>query len=376
LASPYGMHTCHCEQQPHSHDQQNRKLLLPSSSLHVCAMLAGVLLYGPPGCSKTLLARAVANEAKLNFLAVKGPELFSKYVGQAEKAVAALFARARAAAPAIIFFDEIDGLAGARGGEGASGVGERVLSQLLMEMDGLQVILACLHSCSMFAGALCMAWMQAMQQNPKSVLLQFLHFSLNVQCGHADFCGQQDIIQLYCLVVPLARCVSLCLLSKMCPKPRRLHSLGHTSSNSFMHLQAAYATDCFACQYKALCCWRTSSIDAKHCLRSRQRCMQCISSVAYSFRAHPACVMYVWHTVRHAICWVATRETLSAAATHDLWPVAFPALCGLFQCVAAVGTTKSAFLPLSSSCRGYVLIATAMSTGSGGGGSCGGHQPA
>lgn len=100
---------------------------------------AGVLLYGPPGCSKTLLARAVATEAKLNFLAVKGPELFSKYVGQAEKAVAALFAKARAAAPAIIFFDELDGLAGARGSEGGSGVGERLLSQLLMEMDGLQV---------------------------------------------------------------------------------------------------------------------------------------------------------------------------------------------------------------------------------------------
>jgi len=137
----------------------SRKLLLLSLLLHVCAMLAGVLLYGPPGCSKTLLARAVANEAKLNFLAVKGPELFSKYVGQAEKAVAALFARARAAAPAIIFFDEIDGLAGARGGEGGSGVGERVLSQLLMEMDGLQVVFAHLHSCGMFAGALCMAWM-------------------------------------------------------------------------------------------------------------------------------------------------------------------------------------------------------------------------
>lgn len=102
----------------------------------------GVLLYGPPGCSKTLLARAVANEAKLNFLAVKGPELFSKYVGQAEKAVAKLFARARSAAPAIIFFDELDGLAGSRGTEGGSGVAERVLSQLLMEMDGLQVSLA------------------------------------------------------------------------------------------------------------------------------------------------------------------------------------------------------------------------------------------
>ena len=64
------------------------------------------------------------------------------------------------------------------------------------------------------------------------------------------------------------------------------------------------------------------------------------------------------------------------AATHVLWPVAFPALCGLFHCVAAFGTTKSACLLLSSSCRGYVLVATAMSAGSGGSGSCGGHQPA
>ncbi|XP_068641465.1 calmodulin-interacting protein 111 [Aristolochia californica] len=98
----------------------------------------GVLMFGPPGCSKTLMARAVASNAGLNFLAVKGPELFSKWVGESEKAVRSLFAKARAAAPSIIFFDEIDGLAITRGKEndGAS-VGDRVMSQLLVELDGL-----------------------------------------------------------------------------------------------------------------------------------------------------------------------------------------------------------------------------------------------
>ena len=98
----------------------------------------GILLYGPPGCSKTLLARAVAASTGLNFLSVKGGELFSKFVGESERAVAALFARARAAVPCVVFFDEIDGLVGSRGDTGSQGVGERVLAQLLMEMDGLQ----------------------------------------------------------------------------------------------------------------------------------------------------------------------------------------------------------------------------------------------
>ncbi|KAA8519568.1 hypothetical protein F0562_013808 [Nyssa sinensis] len=97
----------------------------------------GVLMFGPPGCSKTLLARAVASEAGLNFLAVKGPELFSKWVGESEKAVRSLFAKARENAPSIIFFDEIDGLAVIRGKEsdGVS-VADRVMSQLLIELDG------------------------------------------------------------------------------------------------------------------------------------------------------------------------------------------------------------------------------------------------
>ncbi|RWW15888.1 hypothetical protein GW17_00020248 [Ensete ventricosum] len=94
-------------------------------------------MIGPPGCSKTLMARAVASEAKLNFLAVKGPELFSKWVGESEKAVRSLFAKARANSPAIVFFDEIDGLAVTRGQDSdGTSVADRVLSQLLVEMDG------------------------------------------------------------------------------------------------------------------------------------------------------------------------------------------------------------------------------------------------
>ncbi|KAF1768629.1 hypothetical protein GCK72_000441 [Caenorhabditis remanei] len=99
---------------------------------------AGILLYGPPGCSKTLIARALANEAKMNFLAVKGPELFSKWVGDSEKAIRDLFSRARQVAPTIVFFDEIDAVGSSRGSEKSSGVSDRVLAQLLTELDGLE----------------------------------------------------------------------------------------------------------------------------------------------------------------------------------------------------------------------------------------------
>jgi len=80
-----------------------------------CRPPRGHLLYGPPGCSKTMIAKALATESDLNFIAVKGPELLSKWVGESEKAVRELFRKARAAAPAIVFFDEIDALAVQRG---------------------------------------------------------------------------------------------------------------------------------------------------------------------------------------------------------------------------------------------------------------------
>ena len=72
---------------------------------------AGIMLYGPPGCSKTMIAKALATESGLNFIAIKGPELFSKYVGDTEKAIREIFRKARLSSPSIIFFDEIDAMA-------------------------------------------------------------------------------------------------------------------------------------------------------------------------------------------------------------------------------------------------------------------------
>ena len=99
----------------------------------------GVLLYGPPGTGKTMLAKAVANESKANFILVNGPELMSKWVGESEKAVRKVFEKARQTSPSIIFFDEIDSLVPKRGAnQDSSGVTEKVVNQLLTEMNGLQ----------------------------------------------------------------------------------------------------------------------------------------------------------------------------------------------------------------------------------------------
>ncbi|MBW4474123.1 MAG: AAA family ATPase [Stenomitos rutilans HA7619-LM2] len=117
-------------------------LLYPELYHHTRARAPrGILLWGPPGTGKTLLAKAVASQARANFIAVNGPELLSKWVGASEQAVRDLFTKARQASPCVVFIDELDTLAPARGGHHDSGVSDRVVGQLLTELDGL-------HECS------------------------------------------------------------------------------------------------------------------------------------------------------------------------------------------------------------------------------------
>merc|ERR1711972_733780 len=99
----------------------------------------GVLFYGPPGCGKTLLAKAIANECQANFISIKGPELLTMWFGKSEANVRDVFDKARSAAPCVLFFDELDSIAKSRGGSGgdAGGAGDRVMNQLLTEMDGI-----------------------------------------------------------------------------------------------------------------------------------------------------------------------------------------------------------------------------------------------
>ena len=99
----------------------------------------GVLFYGPPGCGKTLMAKAVANECQANFISVKGPELLTMWFGESEANVRDVFEKARQAAPCVLFFDELDSIAQQRGGHGGDGGGaaDRVMNQLLTEMDGI-----------------------------------------------------------------------------------------------------------------------------------------------------------------------------------------------------------------------------------------------
>merc|ERR1719324_1927990 len=116
---------------PIDHPDKFEKFGLPPSK--------GILFYGPPGCGKTLLAKAVANECQANFISIKGPELLTMWFGESEANVREVFDKARGSAPCVLFFDELDSIAKARGGGGgdAGGAGDRVINQILTEMDGV-----------------------------------------------------------------------------------------------------------------------------------------------------------------------------------------------------------------------------------------------
>lgn len=163
----------------------------------------GILMSGPPGTGKTLMAKAVARESESNFISVKGPEFFSKWVGESEKAVRETFRKARQAAPTIIFFDEIDALAPRRGGSSDSNVSERVISQLLTELDGLEdlhdvVVLAATNRPDLIDPA----------------LLRQGRFDRHIMVDKPDKEARKEIFKVHTKKKPLADDVNLDVLAK------------------------------------------------------------------------------------------------------------------------------------------------------------------
>jgi transitional endoplasmic reticulum ATPase len=163
----------------------------------------GILLTGPPGCGKTLLAKAVASESEANFISIKGPQLLSKWVGESEKGVREVFKKARQASPCIVFLDEIDALAPARGAGGDSHVSERVVSQLLTELDGIEelrgvVVLAATNRPDIVDPA----------------LLRPGRFDLQIELPVPDAVGRRAIFAVHTRGKPLAVNVDLNLLVK------------------------------------------------------------------------------------------------------------------------------------------------------------------
>jgi transitional endoplasmic reticulum ATPase len=158
----------------------------------------GILLYGPPGTGKTMLAKAVATESEANFIAVKGPEFLNKWVGESEKAVRETFRKARQASPCVIFMDEIDSIAPERGTGGDSNVTERVISQMLTEMDGLEamndvIVIAATNRPDIMDPA----------------LLRPGRFDKSIYIGPPDLASRIAIFKIYANAKPLADDVSL-----------------------------------------------------------------------------------------------------------------------------------------------------------------------
>ena len=158
----------------------------------------GVLLYGPPGTGKTLMAKAVASETNANFISVRGPQLLSKWVGESEKAIRQTFRKARQVSPTIIFFDELDSLAPARGQDMGNNVSERVVNQLLTELDGLEEM-----GNVMVIGA---------TNRPDMIdpaLIRSGRFDRLVMIGQPDEEGREQILKIHTGETPLAPDVSL-----------------------------------------------------------------------------------------------------------------------------------------------------------------------
>lgn len=158
----------------------------------------GILLYGPPGTGKTLLAKAVANESSANFISVRGPQLLSKWVGESEKAIREIFKKARQVAPSIIFLDELDAIAPIRGGEGSSRTSERVINQLLTELDGIEV----LKSVVVIAAT----------NRPEIIdpaLIRSGRFDRLVFVGAPDKAGRKEVFKIHLTNVPMSDDVNL-----------------------------------------------------------------------------------------------------------------------------------------------------------------------
>ena len=164
----------------------------------------GIMLYGPPGTGKTLMAKAVATESQANFISIKGPEFLSKWVGESERAVRDIFRKARQAAPTVLFFDEMDSIAPARGsGSGDSHVTERMISQILSEMDGLES----LHNVVVIAAT----------NRPDIIdpaLLRPGRFDRMVEIGMPDQEARLDILKIHTEKRPIAEDVDLASISK------------------------------------------------------------------------------------------------------------------------------------------------------------------
>ncbi len=164
----------------------------------------GIMLYGPPGTGKTLMAKAVATESQANFISIKGPEFLSKWVGESERAVRDIFRKARQAAPTVLFFDEMDSIAPARGsGSSDSHVTERMISQILSEMDGLES----LHNVVVIAAT----------NRPDIIdpaLLRPGRFDRMIEIGMPDQEARLDILKIHTEKRPIAEDVDLVAISK------------------------------------------------------------------------------------------------------------------------------------------------------------------